>query len=327
MSQQDQSLNCETCDQGRGLSRNYDDDERLAVQMLYKDLESDLTKLKERISDGRHRPGIEMKITPDRIIVEFYYIPTADDAILRYRLPGGDPMKRQIMHISFFPNREGGLHTTIPSSGRAGRPEFVEEMRLYLSNEHILTCLGHGKKYYTLLNYLKTWAHYFDKEKPITRPTELLDHDIQAFINRCLARRLYPERDEAYEPTREHKKTQLADLLKALHGSVQELCHIDTYSNPDLNKRRRGVGGSTKVVLYLIKIEKLRELNKKLRKNKTKNKNKIQKNNKQIDELKIKIKKEKANVKEKLKKEKAKAKEKLKKLKVKKVHITKKIKK
>ena len=75
-------------------------------------------------------------------------------------------------------------------------------------------------------------------------------------------------------------------------------------------KRKRG-GGSTKVLLYLAKIEKLRELNKKLRKNKTKNKNKIEKNNKEIDELKIKIKKEKE--KEKIKKEKQKEKEKIKK--------------
>jgi hypothetical protein len=99
---------------------------------------------------------------------------------------------------------------------------------------------------------------------------------------------------------------------------------------------RKTLGGSTKIVIYLVKIEKLRELNKKLRKNKTKNKNKIEKNNKQIDELKIKIKKQKQ--KEKLKKQKLKEiehdklkkqKEKLKKQKskAKKVHITKKSKK
>ena len=67
--------------------------------------------------------------------------------------------------------------------------------------------------------------------------------------------------------------------------------------------------GSTKSVLYLAKIEKLKELNKKLRKNKTKNKNKIEKNNKEIDELKIKIKKEKEKTKQKAKEEKEKAKE------------------
>jgi hypothetical protein len=82
----------------------------------------------------------------------------------------------------------------------------------------------------------------------------------------------------------------------------------DAPANFSGNKRKHD-GGSTKVLLYLAKIEKLRELNKKLRKNKTKNKNKIEKNNKEIDELKIKIKKEK----EKIKKEKQKEKEKIKK--------------
>jgi DNA polymerase III gamma/tau subunit len=74
-----------------------------------------------------------------------------------------------------------------------------------------------------------------------------------------------------------------------------------------------GSGGSTKVVVYSDKIKKLTELNKKLRKNKIKNKNKIEKNNKQINELKDKIKKEKQKEKEKIKKEKQKEKEKIKK--------------
>ena len=73
------------------------------------------------------------------------------------------------------------------------------------------------------------------------------------------------------------------------------------------------MGGSTKIVLYLVKIEKIRELNKKLRKNKTKNKTKIEKNNKLIDELKVKIKKQKEKEKLKKQKEKKLEKEKLKK--------------
>lgn len=69
------------------------------------------------------------------------------------------------------------------------------------------------------------------------------------------------------------------------------------------SNKRKSVGGSTKVVIYLVKIEKIRELNKKLRKNKNKNKTKIEKNNKLIDELKIKLKKQKEKEKkEKLKK-------------------------
>ena len=74
-----------------------------------------------------------------------------------------------------------------------------------------------------------------------------------------------------------------------------------------------GGGGSTKVVVYYDKIKKLTELNKKLRKNKIKNKNKIEKNNKQINELKDKIKKEKQKEKEKIKKKRQKEKEKIKK--------------
>jgi hypothetical protein len=327
MSQEEQSLECDICDQRRDLNRNYDEDEQMVVKMLYTDLYSDLINLEKLIRDGRHAPGISFNIRDESIrdksiIVKFYYIPKRDDAILKNQIhPSG--VKREIMHISLFPDDVGGIHTTIPDKPVAGSPPFLQ--RLYLTNEHILTCLGNGKKYYTLSNYLKTLAHYFDKEEPITRPKEEpLPPKIQYFINNCLNRRLYPHFPEPDEPTRDDKKKQLVNLLTALHGSVTELCRIDN----DLNKnKRRKRGGSTKVVLYLIKIEKLRELNKKLRKNKTKNKNKIEKNNKQIDELKIKIKKEKAKAKEKLKKEKAKAKEKLKKEKAKKVHITKKIKK
>ena len=83
-------------------------------------------------------------------------------------------------------------------------------------------------------------------------------------------------------------------------------------------ERDGGTGTSIKSVLYLVKIEKLRELNKELRKNKTKNKKKIEKNNKQIDEFKIKIKKEKEKEKLKKQKEKKIEKEKLKKQKEKK---------
>ena len=83
--------------------------------------------------------------------------------------------------------------------------------------------------------------------------------------------------------------------------------------NDERGRDMRGSGGSTKVVVYSDKIKKLTELNKKLRKNKIKNKNKIEKNNKQINELKDKIKKEKQKEKEKIKKEKEKEKEKIKK--------------
>ena len=84
-------------------------------------------------------------------------------------------------------------------------------------------------------------------------------------------------------------------------------------SNDNIERKTKKAGGSTKIVLYLVKIEKIRELNKKLRKNKTKNKSKIEKNNKLIDELKVKIKKQKEKEKLKKQKEKKLEKEKLKK--------------
>jgi hypothetical protein len=72
--------------------------------------------------------------------------------------------------------------------------------------------------------------------------------------------------------------------------------------------RRRGGGLQKKLIVYSRKIQKIKELTKILNKNKSKNKIKIEKYNKQIKELKEKIK----NTKEKLKKQKLK-KQKLKK--------------
>ena len=81
---------------------------------------------------------------------------------------------------------------------------------------------------------------------------------------------------------------------------------------------RQGGSVQKKLIVYSRKIQKIKELTKILNKNKSKNKIKIQKNNKQIKELKEKIK----NTKEKLKKEKLK-KEKLKKEKLKKEKLKK----
>ena len=392
-----QSLNCDPCDQRRDL-RNYDADLRGAVQMHYHDLAIDFKMLENKLNE-QPISGITISVKENRIIVAFYYRPKKDDekgvALLQHKHGDNDPMEREFMHISFFPKGEGGVHSTIPSSK-------ASKDHLFLTNEHILTCLGHGERYYTLSNYFKTLAHYFNTETPITRPGEELAPYIKEFINSCLDRKLYPEY-RSKEPSREEKKRQLVDLLTQLHDSVKELCRdgarearvlqrdvvmgegvgsiregaAEMDEDGWVGETKRGVGvtkresvrqanrfhphnrstgsaagtkrasggGSTKVVLYSGKIQKLRELNKKLRKHKTKNKTKIEKNNKKIDELKIKIKKEKAKAKEKLKKQKAKAKEKLKKekakakeklkkekeklkkQKTKKVHITKKIKK
>ena len=391
-----QSLNCDPCDQRRDL-RNYDADLRGAVQMHYHDLAIDFKMLENKLNE-QPISGITISVKENRIIVAFYYRPKKDVekgvALLQHKHGDNDPMEREFMHISFFPKGEGGVHSTIPSSK-------ASKDHLFLTNEHILTCLGHGERYYTLSNYFKTLAHYFNTETPITRPGEELAPYIKEFINSCLDRKLYPEY-RSKEPSREEKKRQLVDLLTQLHDSVKELCRdgarearvlqrdvvmgegvgsiregaAEMDEDGWVGETKRGVGvtkresvrqanrfhphnrstgsaagtkrasggGSTKVVLYSGKIQKLRELNKKLRKHKTKNKTKIEKNNKKIDELKIKIKKEKAKAKEKLKKQKAKAKEKLKKekakakeklkkekeklkkQKTKKVHITKKLK-
>tara|TARA_Y100000389_G_scaffold194532_1_gene224679 strand:- start:222 stop:1811 length:1590 start_codon:yes stop_codon:yes gene_type:complete len=111
----------------------------------------------------------------------------------------------------------------------------------------------------------------------------------------------------------EHEHKMQAITQKELQKSSRDSrANMRSKPYPDV-KPSSSRGGSTKIVVYLVKIEKIKELNKKLKKNKTKNKNKIEKNNKQIDELKIKIKKQKEKEKLKKQKEKKLEKEKLKK--------------
>ena len=124
----------------------------------------------------------------------------------------------------------------------------------------------------------------------------------------------------------EERKMQAA-TQKALQKSSRESRVMRRFAPYSSVKPISSRGGSTKIVVYLVKIEKIKELNKKLRKNKSKNRNKIEKNNKEIDTLKIKIKKEKTKEKTKLKKEKELKKEKIKKQKEKKIEKAKKIKK
>ena len=121
-----------------------------------------------------------------------------------------------------------------------------------------------------------------------------------------------PEPEAKWSRTNNNGKKEVSVIPESYFERKGETDNMDTDGAEGSSKRKHD-GGSTKVLLYLTKIEKLRELNKKLRKNKTKNKNKIEKNNKQIDELKIKIKKEKAKEKLKKQKEKKLEKEKLKK--------------
>ena len=120
------------------------------------------------------------------------------------------------------------------------------------------------------------------------------------------------------QDTRKLNKQRALDAAKAQEADLKSMRVVQLINRRDRAARRDASkiprsGGSTKIVLYLVKIEKLRELNKKLRKNKTKNKSKIEKNNKLIDELKVKIKKQKEKEKLKKQKEKKLEKQKLKK--------------
>ena len=124
--------------------------------------------------------------------------------------------------------------------------------------------------------------------------------------------------NEKRKDARKINKQRSLDAAKAQEVDLQRQRVVQIINRDDRAARRDSMraphsGGSTKIVSYLVKIEKIRELNKKLRKNKTKNKSKIEKNNKLIDELKVKIKKQKEKEKLKKQKEKKLEKQKLKK--------------
>ena len=121
-------------------------------------------------------------------------------------------------------------------------------------------------------------------------------------------------------PHRDVAKREICESLNILIRESNFKPLFDSFRSRerDLDERGRYAnGGSTKSVMYLVKIDKLKQKNKLLKKDKIKNKNKIEKNNKLIQELKAKAKKEKAKAKAKAKKEKAKTKVKAKKEKAK----------
>ena len=149
-----------------------------------------------------------------------------------------------------------------------------------------------------------------------------------AYLSYLLSERgviLYPN-DENFFNTKNNE---------LIHMLIEDIYIDDLLENED-NKEKQDINGKTtqkkfqgilggngnknynKYLYYIEKITKIKELNKELKKNKAKNINKIQKNHKFIDELKIKIKKQKEKKKEKIKKEKIKKKEKNKKKKNKK---------
>ena len=289
-----------------------DRDLQSAIVSTYVDLDKVLAEFAE--AELVNLPGVTIVVDQlGRIIIKLYH--------------NDGTYSTEFFHFSLFTknNRYGGLHITCPYNGA----------KLYLPNDEVLFSCGHGSKY-LFSNLFDTLIRYFNDQHHSSG--EPLSRNISEFVT-CSHRGNDKYREEIIE---------LLKKIKIKFENFEPLlkyCEAKSKSERRSHPYRHGHGGSTKLVIYLVKIEKIRELNKKLRKNKTKYKNKIQKNNKQIDELKIKIKKEKAKAKEKLKKEKAKAKEKLKKekakakekikkekaklkkLKVKKVHITKKIKK
>ena len=282
-----------------------DRDLQSAIVSTYVDLDKVLAEFAE--TNLVNLPGVRTVVDKlGRIIIKLYH----NDATY----------STEFFHFSLFTknNRYGGLHITCPHNGA----------KLYLPNDEVLVSCGYGSKY-LFSNLFDTLIRYFDEQHHSSGVP--LSGNIRNFVT------------GSYRGNNEYRR-EIIDLLEQIKIKFENFepllnyCDAKSKSDRKHHPYRHGHGGSTKLVIYLVKIEKIRELNKKLRKNKTKYKNKIQKNNKQIDELKIKIKKEKAMAKEKLKKEKAmakeklkkekaKAKEKLKKQKAKKVHITKKIKK
>tara|TARA_B110000259_G_C14030317_1_gene406380 strand:- start:3276 stop:4229 length:954 start_codon:yes stop_codon:yes gene_type:complete len=299
------SLEVACGDQHCDLYRNYDYDEQVSVKTKYKEIFSDLDTLMKKVASNGGIPGVVFKNDRTKIIISLYINHDNSD-------------KRELLHITLFQgDRYGGLHATHQKTGE----------HIYLTNEHILKCCGEGKQYYTTTNFFSTLAYYFETKKRITpgKKNEDLPQHILNFINTCITFDHWPMKSSDDEkPSELIKQQTIVRLLRELENASA------AKSNKRFNPYKPSGGGSIKIELYSVKIEKLRELNKKLRKNKTKNKNKIENNNKQIDKLKINIKKEKEKTKLKKQKEelkKQKDKEKLKKQKVKKVHVTKKTKK
>lgn len=231
--------------------------------------------------------------------------------IITFNYPDG----MEIFHISSF-TRNGqyrGLHIAWDAPGWSYATNG--KGYIYITHEWIFDHLGEGYRGSGSLSLLPEILNiiigYFTYNERASQPGEAITNErVLHFLNKCKTK-------GGRECSASAQKKNTNMIISLLVQTNESIRGWEPYT-PGMVP-----GGSTKVVVYSCKIQKLRALNKKLRKHKTKNKTKIEKNNKKIDKLKIKIKKEKAKAKEKLKKQK----EKLKKQKTKKVHITKKIKK
>jgi len=162
-----------------------------------------------------------------------------------------------------------------------------------------------------VVTFVKDGLKHFNKEKIASKSSKSVANTKSAKVKQQNKITLQKQTNLKKSAIVEKRRITLAknkqaaqEALRVQTAQVQARAAAQAANRDARSNKRKREGGSTKVVIYLVKIEKIRELNKKLRKNKNKNKTKIEKNNKLIDELKIKLKKQK----EKEKKEKQKKK-------------------
>ena len=291
--------------------------EQVAVDDFLSDLDQQAAEAGEQFNRNRKRDrggeSVEWIVDQEgRIIIKFFY-------------PNGDEM----FHISSFRRIDektgdihyGGIHITWPCPGCSGKPWYKTDKKgntkgyIYLKYECILRLLGDGYSQNESLKIIEVildrLIHYFDKRTKYSKQDEAItDLRLLDFLDSCVRRGRginWTDKDGITHPN--WGRSEIANQLREIKSEV-------TSWRPWQRQVRQKIpekipGGSTKKVMYLVKIDKLKQKNKLLKKDKIKNKNKIEKNNKLIDELKAKAKKEKAKAK--AKKEKAKAKAKAKK--------------
>ena len=271
--------------------KRLDTEEKEAVEIALEEFDKDIALFaseneKKKIPTGNDDGSVEWVVNQEgRVIVKFYY-----------------NTGEEIFHISSFikKGRIGGIHIAWPcpknekfhdchdkySNARNGK------RYIYLTLEWIMKWLGEGHKInggVDLLNtILEPLITYFETGRSVSDQSIEISGNIAEFIKSCKNYHYDLKHHGGVYPV-----NKIINLLKAVH---EETTQYITW------------GGSTKTVMYLVKIDKLKQKNKLLKKDKIKNKNKIEKNNKLINELKAKAKKEKAKAKAKAKKEKAKAK-------------------
>tara|TARA_Y100000389_G_scaffold52514_1_gene48324 strand:+ start:881 stop:1846 length:966 start_codon:yes stop_codon:yes gene_type:complete len=271
-----------------GSLYSYSKDEQTVIATQYTHLDSFLAEFSNGLKE-------EYELTNNKRFETNEY--SQGRNIIKLMSSGG----REYFHFSLFIKedektgirRYGGLHITCPSTTK----------RLYLEHDNILEKSSEGAKFCNelLKQLFKTLKTYFETEKHSNGDD--LEKGIKHVIYCILDQ--FPNRDVA--------KRQICESLDIL---IRKSDFKPLYDSFPILKHSK-YGGSTKSVMYLVKIDKLKQKNKLLKKDKIKNKNKIEKNNKLIQELKAKAKKEKAKAKAKAKAKKEKAKAKKEKAKVK----------